>query len=341
MVSPLGYRMLEHGGGVRLAAERWGIPLADWLDLSTGINPQAYPVPALLADCWRRLPEAGDGLEAAAAAYYGNQNLLAVPGSQAAIQCLPLWLPRAVVACLTPIYSEHPQAWERAGHKLRRLSNATLQRALATATPNILLCNPNNPTARQFPRDELLHAAAQLNKRGGTLVVDEAFGDVDPANCVADVAGTEAAPNLIVLRSLGKFFGLAGARVGFIFATPELLARMAEAVGPWAVSGPARAVATAALADRGWQENARQQLALAGKRLGETLAPLGVSAGAHLFHWLPGDDAAALHDFLAQRGILVRLFAEPNNMPALRFGLPGNDTEWQRLSAAINDWKSR
>ncbi|MFA7292507.1 MAG: threonine-phosphate decarboxylase CobD [Rhodocyclaceae bacterium] len=334
--------MLEHGGRLRLAAERWNIPLAEWLDLSTGINPQAYPVPPLAADCWRRLPEENDGLEAAAAACYGNPNLLALPGSQAAIQWLPALLPRAAVACLTPIYAEHPQAWERAGHKLRRLQNATLPRALAAATPNILLCNPNNPTARVFSRDELLDAATQLQKRGGTLVVDEAFGDADPANCVADVAGTEVAPNLIVLRSIGKFFGLAGARVGFLFAQPALRARMAEAIGPWAVSGPARAVAAAALADSAWQATARQQLALASERLAQLLAPLGEGAESgvrtELFYWLPCAEAVALHDFLAQRGILVRLFSD---IPGLRFGLPGNEPEWQRLAAAINDWESK
>jgi cobalamin biosynthetic protein CobC len=330
--------MLEHGGRLRLAAEQWGIPLADWVDLSTGINPEVYPVPPLPADCWRRLPEENDGLETVAAAYYGNVNLLALPGSQAAIQWLPALLPQAAVACLTPIYAEHPQAWERAGHKLRRLQGATLPRALAAATPNILLCNPNNPTARQFTRNELLDAAAQLNKRGGTLVVDEAFGDADPENCVADVAGTEAAPNLIVLRSLGKFFGLAGARVGFLFAQPDLLARMAEAIGPWAVSHPARAVATAALADRIWQATARGKLSAASERLAALLAPLGDGAGNALFHWLPCAEATALHDFLAQRGILVRLFSD---IPGLRFGLPGNETEWQRLAAAIEEWKQR
>ncbi|MBK8524671.1 MAG: threonine-phosphate decarboxylase [Betaproteobacteria bacterium] len=330
--------MLEHGGRLRLAAEQWGIPLADWVDLSTGINPEAWPVPPLPADCWRRLPEENDGLESAAAAYYGNANLLALPGSQAAIQWLPALLPRAAVACLTPIYAEHPQAWERAGHKLRRLQGATFARALAAATPNILLCNPNNPTARQFARDDLLDAAAQLKKRGGTLVVDEAFGDADPENCVADVAGTEAAPNLIVLRSLGKFFGLAGARVGFLFAQPDLLARMAEAIGPWAVSNPSRAVATAALADRLWQTATRRTLAAASARLAALLAPLGEGGGNALFHWLPCAEATALHDFLALRGILVRLFSD---IPGLRFGLPGNETEWQRLAAAIEEWKTK
>jgi cobalamin biosynthetic protein CobC len=109
--------MLEHGGRLREAAAHYQIPLENWLDLSTGINPETWPVPALSMDCWHRLPEADDGLEAAAAEYYGNPNLLPVAGSQAAIQLLPKLLPRAVVACISPIYAEHPQAWAQAGHR--------------------------------------------------------------------------------------------------------------------------------------------------------------------------------------------------------------------------------
>lgn len=341
--------MLEHGGRLRLAAAQWGIPLADWVDLSTGINPQGWPVPPLPADCWRRLPEDHDGLEQAAAAYYGNANLLPVAGSQAAIQCLPTLLPRAAVAMLAPLYAEHAHAWERAGHKPRRLANATLTRALAAATPNILLCNPNNPTARRHSRDELLAAAAQLKKRGGLLIVDEAFADADHGSAaeqsVTACAGTDEAPNLIVLRSLGKFFGLAGIRVGFVFARRELLARLAEQLGPWAVSGPSRAAAQAALADRDWQVAMRARLAADSERLRALLAPLagdnppGVNP---LFCWLPDAStpsrAQALHDFLAARGILVRLFAD---IPGLRFGLPGNESEWQRLAAALDDWRTQ
>ena len=68
--------MLEHGGRLRVAARRFGIPLSDWVDLSTGINPQPYPVPPLAPEVWLRLPETDDGLEAAAARYYGNPLLL-------------------------------------------------------------------------------------------------------------------------------------------------------------------------------------------------------------------------------------------------------------------------
>ena len=327
--------MLEHGGRLRLAAAQWNIPLADWLDLSTGINPQGRPVPPLPASCWQRLPEDNDGLETTAAAYYGNANLLPVAGSQAAIQCLPTLLPRAAVAMPAPLYAEHPHAWERAGHKVRRLPGATLARALAAMTPNVLLCNPNNPTGRACTRDELLDAAAQLKKRGGTLIVDEAFADADPENCVAPFAGTKDAPNLIVLRSLGKFFGLAGARVGFILARRELLAQMVEVLGPWSVSGPSRAVAQAALADRDWQAAARPRLAADSERLRALLAPLGDVRTTPLFCWLPGEHAQALHDFLAARGILVRLFAD---VPGIRVGLPGDESEWQRFTAAIEEW---
>jgi len=338
--------MLEHGGRLRQAAVRWNIPLTDWIDLSTGINPQGWPAPALPAECWQRLPEDEDGLEDAAATYYGNPQLLPVAGSQAAIRCLPTLLPRAAVAMLTPLYAEHPYAWERAGHKVRRLQGATLARALAAATPNVLVCNPNNPTGRSFGVDELLDAAARLGKRGGSLIVDEAFADAtenagnEAHGGVAPFAGSDDAPNLIVLRSVGKFFGLAGIRAGFVFARRDLLTTMAEELGPWPLSGPTRAVARLALADRRWQAEARQRLAGDSDRLHRLLAPLAADAepsATPLFCWLPTAAAQAMHDFLATRGILVRLFAE---IPGLRFGLPGNESAWQRLTAALDEWKA-
>ena len=326
--------MLEHGGRLRAAARQYEIPLADWLDLSTGINPNGYPVPPLDPACWQRLPEDDDGLEAAAATYYDNARVLALPGSQAAIQILPALFPPAAIACLSPIYEEHPQAWARAGHRLRRLPS--LQRALAAATPSIMLCNPNNPTALTLPRSALLDAAAQLQRRGGWLIVDEAFGDADADNCVAPLAGSEDAPNLIVLRSLGKFFGLAGARVGFIFGAPEKLGRLREALGPWPLSGPARAVARHALADTAWQAQARVDLAAAGQRLAELLAPLGEVSSTALFSTVATPDVSALSEHFARRAILIRCF-EAHGL--LRFGLPGNEAAWQCLASAGNEWK--
>ena len=328
--------MLEHGGRLRAAAERYRIPLADWVDLSTGINPRAYPVPPLSPEVWQRLPEAGDGLEAAAAAYYGNPNLLPVAGSQAAIQWLPALLPKAAVACIAPLYAEHPHAWQQAGHKVRYLQNATLPRALAAATPYVLLCNPNNPTADRHPHELVFDAARQLHKRGGWLIVDEAFVDATPELSVTPLAGTPEAPNQIVLRSLGKFFGLAGVRVGFVFAAPELLRRMQEAMGPWAVSGPSREAARLALADTAWQATARPQLQAAGERLRQLLAPLGEVKATALFATLSSPHSNELFDYLARRAILTRRF---DQQPLLRCGLPADEAGWQRLATALNEWK--
>lgn len=329
--------MLEHGGKLRAAAQHYGIALADWIDLSTGINPLGYPIPAIDPACWQRLPENDDGLEAAAAAYYRSERLLVLPGSQAAIQVLPALFAPAAVACLTPIYEELPQAWQRAGHRLRRLP--TLQRALAAATPNVLLCNPNNPSALTLPRSALLDAAAKLQQRGGWLIVDEAFADTEAENGIAALAGSAQAPNLIVLRSLGKFFGLAGARVGFIFGVAEKLDRLREAIGPWPVSHPARDVARQALADSAWQAASRVRLAGSSLRLAELLAPLGEVNRTALFCTLSVPDSAAhltaLHEHFARRAILTRRFEQH---ALLRFGLPGSEEQWQRLTTAIAEW---
>lgn len=333
--------MLEHGGRLRQAARLSTIPLEDWVDLSTGINPQSWPVPPLPPEVWQRLPEADDGLEAAAAACYGNTRLLALPGSQAAIQTLPSLFPSAAIACLAPLYAEHPAAWQAAGHQLRQLPAGNLKRALAAATPRVLLCNPNNPTGHQLARDDILAAAEQLARRGGWLFVDEAFADATPEISVADLAGSEASPNLVVFRSLGKFFGLAGARVGFLLGQPELLQALAEKLGPWAVNHPARWVAARALADTAWQAQARLDLAAASARLAALLAPLAQAAppaATPLFVTLALAQPKPLFNFLRDRGILVRLFPEAG---LLRFGLPGSQAHWDKLAATLDAWSRR
>jgi cobalamin biosynthetic protein CobC len=328
--------MLEHGGRLRQAARQWGIPLADWLDLSTGINPWAYPVPGIPISAWQRLPEEEDGLEAAARAYYGAKHVLAVGGSQAAIQTLPKLLPPGRAAVLAPSYAEHAAAWVKAEWAVTPFAPARLEE-VAKDHNVVVVVNPNNPTGEHITVRRLRAAARALAKRGGLLVVDEAFADADPRDSLADLAGTKAAPNLVVLRSLGKFFGLAGARVGFAIARPELLEALADAIGPWAVSGPARVAAAAALNDRAWQAEMARDLATASQRL-ETLLQitLGASTGTPLFRWLPHPRADWVHDELARRGILVRLFLEVDGSSSLRFGLPGDEAEWQRLEAALD-----
>lgn len=329
--------MLEHGGRVRAAAAQWGIAPQDWLDLSTGIAPVVYPVPALPTACWQRLPEEEDGLETAARACYGAPALLVVPGSQAAIMALPRLRPAGVVAVLTPGYGEYAAAWGAAGHTLRPFADAGLEAAAASADV-VMLGNPNNPDGTRYASERLLAAARLLATHGGWLVVDEAFADAEPAASLVAVAGSEAAPNLIVLRSLGKFFGLAGARVGCAVAVPPLLERLRELIGPWAVSHPARAAARAALADTAWQGAQRTSLNTASARLAALLndAGFGEPAGTALFRYVRTPRADEIFAALARRGILVRRFATP---AALRFGLPGGEHEWSRLAAALSSIK--
>ncbi|HHL20261.1 MAG TPA: aminotransferase class I/II-fold pyridoxal phosphate-dependent enzyme, partial [Aliiroseovarius sp.] len=221
--------MLEHGGRLRLAARRYGIPLADWLDLSTGLNPRAWPVPAIPARAWSRLPEEDDDLARLAQEYYGAADCLPVAGSQAAIQALPLLHAAGGrrIGMLAPAYAEHAHAWRRAGFEVLPLAAEAIEAAIE-GLDHLLLVNPNNPTGQRFDAAQLLGWHRRLAARGGSLIVDEAFMDVTPADSLAVHSHL---PGLIVLRSLGKFFGLAGARVGFVLAEPGLLRRLADWLG--------------------------------------------------------------------------------------------------------------
>ncbi len=325
---------LEHGGQLRRAARHYGIAEARWLDLSTGIAPYTLALPELPASAWQRLPEADDGLEAAARDYYGCAQLLAVAGSQAALQVLPQLRAAGLVGVLSPSYAEHARAWRTAGHRVRGLSVQGMERQLAQCDV-LLLVNPNNPTGQRLEPQRLLDWHAQLAERGGWLVVDEAFIDCAPAFSLASACPR---PGLIVLRSFGKFFGLAGARLGFVLGEAALLERLAQRLGPWAVSGPARAMGRALLADYPGQARQRQRLLEDGQRLARLLADCALPAwGEEVpFRLVPHAEAAALHAYLAERAILTRLFSE---LPALRLGLPGDEAGWQRLAQALHDWK--
>lgn len=322
--------MLEHGGRLLRAARHYCIAPEHWLDLSTGVNPEGWPVPPIPAHAWHRLPEDDDGLVEAASRYYGAPHVLPVAGSQAAIQVLPLLRPRSRVAVLAPGYAEHAHAWERAGHQVERLP-ATQLLAQQARFDVIVLIHPNNPGGEVFGRDALRQLRGALHARGGWLVVDEAFMDATPGDSLCAESGGEG---LVVLRSVGKFFGMAGARVGFVCATPALIGALREHLGPWTLAGPARHAARRALADGEWHTRARDRLHQRSARLASLLRARGLppTAGTAFFQWCRDPRASALHDALARRGILVRLFAAP---ASLRFGLPLHEVDFQRLDDAL------
>lgn len=325
---------LPHGGDTLAAEAAFGRPSLGWLDLSTGINPTSYPLPHLPPDIWHRLPRPDEVLRlcGAAAERYGVdgvERVVAAPGTQ----CLIQWLPRLVgerrrVAVVGPTYAEHAAAWKGAGHEVEATDE------LDTAADVVVVVNPNNPDGRLFAPDELLAAAAALHRKGGLLVVDEAFADTVPDSSIAG-CGADGA---VVLRSFGKFFGLAGLRLGFAVAPPSVAEALRGLLGPWAVGGPAIAVGEAALSDSAWIAQMRASLEKDAARLDAMLLRCGLSAagGMSLFRLTASPDAPELYRHLGRQGILVRAF--PERPRHLRFGLPGGMEAWDRLARALAEW---
>ncbi len=241
---------IQHGGD--LGAARLLFPGAPepFIDLSTGINPFPYPIPHLPAELFTRLPEqaALDRLAALAARAYGAPSaahLVAAPGTQILLPQVAALVRPGRAAVLGPTYAEHIRAAAHAGHQVAEVADLAGLRNVDLA----IVVNPNNPDGRIVPRDALLACADALPAHG-LLVVDEAFMDVCPA--AGSLAPDTGRPNVVVLRSFGKFFGLAGVRLGFALAAPAVAARLRAGLGPWAVAGPAIAIGAAALQDEAW-----------------------------------------------------------------------------------------
>ncbi|ODC04611.1 threonine-phosphate decarboxylase [Terasakiispira papahanaumokuakeensis] len=327
---------VRHGGNLQEAVQRWARPYDQWLDLSTGINPWPWPVPSIPAACWQRLPEERDGLNAAIQQWAGVSSavgLCPLAGSQAAIQALPRLRPAGRVGVPVPGYQEHGHCWAAAGHQVVALPQQWWSSPLLDTLDVVVSINPNNPTGAYLPVSLLADVRARLAARGGWLVVDEAFL-LDSAN---SVIRHSAAEGLVVLKSLGKFFGLAGLRAGVALGDATLMAALQAALGPWAVSGPARYVMAEALADEHWQTQARARLTTASARLTADLDAVGLaSQGTELFRYCPTPAAMAIADQLAAQGIWVRTFDVGDHQPpALRLGLPGSEQQWQRLKQAL------
>ena len=322
-----------HGG--RLSEARALFPHAPepFIDLSTGLNPIAYPVPELPLEAWHRLPEpeAIAALEAQAARTYGvadPEAVVATPGTQILISLLPYIFPARSVAILGPTYGEYASAWAAGDARVQEVDRLELLIDADIA----VLCNPNNPDGRRLGADTILDL---LRKRGGRglLMVDEAFADLeDPSLSVALRLPQDG---LLVLRSLSKGYGLGGLRLGFALAAPAFTSRIRKSLGPWQVSGPAIAIGAAALVDKDWRERARARAQNDVARLDLLLqaAGLTVLGGTLLFRLAQNETAPALFTRLGEAGLFVRRFDRRPDW--LRFGIPGNEEAWSRLAAAL------
>lgn len=320
----------RHGGRLDDAVVAFEGAPTPWLDLSTGINPRAWSPPQPLEVDSRPLPSVSalEGLESTAANFFGCDPALvvAVPGSEVALRLLgALNLPRPIVA-LAPSYGTHAEVADEI------IQHSPIERSLIQAG-TILLANPNNPDGLLHSRADLMALAAGLAGTAGALVVDEAFADVEPEHSM--VTQLASGMPLTVLRSFGKFFGLAGVRLGFLIGHPDIVRRLRDLLGDWPVGAHAIAWGTAAYGDEAWIADTQLWLKEQAGRLDAVLARHGLSprGACPLFRLIEHDDAPAVFERLARRGILTRPFAA--NPRWLRFGLPGDDAALDRLDRAL------
>lgn len=319
----------DHGGDLDRAIAEFGGARHDWLDLSTGINRRPWPAPPIARAMLGALPHARDieALAGAAKAAYGASEIAAclpLAGAQAAIQLVPRIRASGHVRILGPTYNEHAAAFRIAGWHVEQVTELS---ALHGADAAVVV-NPNNPTGRAIPPREL-HALAD---RIPLVIIDESFGDVAPSLSLCPDLGR---PGLIVLRSFGKFYGLAGLRLGFALGARADLDALAALAGPWQVSGPALAIGTRALADRDWAVAMRAQLASDARRLDALAAGAGwkLEGGTNLFRLYDVGDGRVGQAAFAGVHIWTRRF--PRRARWLRLGLPGPEAEWERVACAL------
>ena len=319
--------MPDHGGNLDVALARFGGRAEDWIDLSTGINRRPYPVGELPPYRWRALPSRTDieSLhEAARGAYAATSPVLAVGGAQAAIQLLPRLLQPGCARIVAPTYNEYAPMLAKAGWQVDEVTELD---ALAGADLAVVV-NPNNPNGLSHDPAKLLDLVSRVSR----LVVDESFADAMPALSLASQAGRAG---LLILRSFGKFYGLAGLRLGFVLGCEADVASLAEMAGPWPISGAAIEIGRRALLDRTWAEQARARLAGDSRRLDDLALAAGwkLVGGTPLFRLYESGNAAAAQARLAEAHIWSRVFTDRPGW--LRLGLPGNGAEWTRLGAAL------
>lgn len=328
-----------HGGDLADARRLAGVETRadDWLDLSTGINPHAYPVGILSDASWRRLPGRADlaRLQDVARIFYRLPDAttpVVIPGTEILINLLPRLFSMRRVQIIGPTYGSHGLAWTRAGHVVEEIGSLDEADPMAI----VILVNPNNPDGREVSMERLSLFVDAVRSANGLLIVDEAYGEMAPHLSAVPLC---AVGPVIVLRSFGKFFGLSGLRLGFAIAATDLASRLALLCGEWPVSGPALSIGAAALSDTDWHLSALQRIAALDVELSGLLSRwrINVVGNVKLFRLIETDSASALFDHLLDRRVYTRVFPERETW--LRLGLPGCPAELERLDEALSSWR--
>lgn len=322
---------LVHGGAIDHMRAAFPDAPEPWIDLSTGINPWAYPIDAMEAAVFHHLPDqhAVQTCRQVMAHAFGaaEPSVLVAPGSELIIRLLPDLLPHGNIVIAAPTYGDHGKAWRAAKRDVIERSDPLDN---LDGAETVVICNPNNPDGRTWSKEQMERARHILAARGGWLIVDEAYADLRPELSMADRAGADG---LIVLRSFGKFFGLAGVRLGALLGPAPLLTAMQEKLGIWSVSGPALTLGARAYRDQVWQEETRAFLRQQRQGLDAVLGEIGfkVVGGTDLFRYVETTDAHGRWRDLARKGLYVRRF-DWSTM-TLRIGLPPGPDALHRLAA--------
>ncbi|CAI3950122.1 threonine-phosphate decarboxylase CobD [Commensalibacter communis] len=330
-----------HGGQLQEAKQQFPESVLPWIDLSTGINPYAYPFLSISTERWTELPSVHDELKLRkiAAHCYGVKDeryVIAAPGTQILISLLPYIFKAKQVCILCPTYMEHVNSWQQAGIPVHQV--ASLEELMKFASQDQVvgvICNPNNPDGRLFSKSQLQDIANYWAQFKNHLIIDEAFVDFE-----GEGAGSLLPhPALTILRSFGKTYGLPGVRLGFLLSNLDRIERVRQMLGPWAVSGAALQIGLQALQDRSWFLQSQRQLSLQAKQLDQLFLThqCQIVGGTHLFRLIEYPKAQTLWKYLASQGIWVRKFEY--NAHWLRFGLP-HKQQWGRVQKTIRNYFS-
>ena len=319
---------IHHGGDIDLAIKKYGGEREDWIDLSTGINGTSYPWQQSIKFELRNLPSNKllVNLERAASAAYKvaeNTETAAVSGAQQIISLLPICLKSYnSVAILGPTYNEYEKAFKSSGIKAQTVSEVSK----LSSSDIAIIVNPNNPTGKVIA-EEILD---DLSKKVRILIIDESFKTFSSRRI-------QKFENVIQINSLGKFFGLAGVRLGFVSGPSDFIKSVRRMLGPWPISSIAAEIGTIALNDNTWISEMEKILLEGSNVLHKACSTKNwkLVGKTNLFHTYATSSSLEVEKQFAAHYIWIRTFDYSETW--VRLGIPTSKYEWTRVRQALNE----
>jgi len=328
-----------HGGNIQEICSRYGLEPGGLLDFSANINPLGYP-PGLSKTLREGLssilhyPDINCTRLRRAICQktrHKEEEVLIGNGSTELMYLIPRAFRPQKGLVFEPTYSEYGRALRLAGANVEKLvstGDTSFRPDLGSASGKltsgqsqmVFLCNPNNPTGNLIKKEEILALAEGLPQ--SLIVVDEAFMDfVDEPHKYTVLPEAGRVKNLIVLRSMTKFFGYPGLRLGYMVAHREVISQAEGHKEPWTVNALAQLAGEAALKDEDFIFRSREYMASEKSFLYRELSRLGgikpIPPTVNFITskiTLEGLTSAGLKEMLIRKGLLIR---DCSNFPGL------------------------